>query len=160
MTNLRTILPQFILPLFALIAVAMAPQAHARRANLPATVVQDQSALEKILGNEGISMQWLGWTEERGLLDAFWIGKTLHLKGSQSQKDGTGKLFIDGYVVRVDKTSFIFRGTISITDSPDQGRKCTKNGDSPFAITQNRKYWRMREFEWCDYLTDYIDIYF
>ena len=30
----------------------------------------------------------------------------------------------------------------------------------PEGPSVNRRYWRMREFEWCDRLTDYIDIYF
>jgi hypothetical protein len=40
------------------------------------------------------------------------------------------------------------------------GRRCEQTGEWRFAVTQNRKYWRLRQFEWCDYLTDYIDIYF
>jgi len=27
-------------------------------------------------------------------------------------------------------------------------------------VTQNRRYWRIRTFEWCDDLTDYVDVYF
>lgn len=133
---------------------------NARTAKPPATIVNDQSALEKLLGNTGVTVQWLSWTEGRGTLNASWRGKTVVLKGGQIQKGGTGKLNLDGIVVRIDKDSFIFRGTITMIDTPDNGRKCAKNGDSLFAITQNRKYWRMREFEWCDGLTDYIDIYF
>jgi hypothetical protein len=29
-----------------------------------------------------------------------------------------------------------------------------------FAVMQNRPYWRLREFDWCEDLTDYVDIYF
>ena len=29
-----------------------------------------------------------------------------------------------------------------------------------FAITQNRKYWRLQQMESCGRLTDYVDIYY
>ena len=51
-------------------------------------------------------------------------------------------------------------GRIAIIDTPDPGRQCIRNGPMRFAVTQNRPYWRLREFEWCDGLTDYVDIYF
>ena len=41
-----------------------------------------------------------------------------------------------------------------------QSRICEKTKDWHFAITQGRPYYRLREFEWCDGLTDYIDLYF
>ena len=55
---------------------------------------------------------------------------------------------------------FVFDGTIRIADTPDAGRRCEADKVWHFAVTQNRPYWRLREFEWCDGLTDYIDIYF
>ena len=55
---------------------------------------------------------------------------------------------------------FTFKGTIRIKDTPDRNRSCEKTKNWHFAVTQNRPYFRLREFEWCDYLTDYIDIYF
>jgi hypothetical protein len=160
MPRLRYIFASLALPVLGLITAIASPQTSARVAKQPATIVKDQASLERLLGNSGVAVQWLGWTEARGELDASWQGRALHLKGGQVQKDGTGKLSLDGYVVSIGKDSFVFRGTIKITDTPDQGRKCVKTGDMPFAITQNRQYWRMREFEWCDQLTDYIDIYF
>jgi hypothetical protein len=66
---------------------------------------------------------------------------------------------LEGDVLSIDTKHFIFRGRIALIDTPDKDRPCIKDGDSEFAITQSRKYWRMREFEWCDHLTDYIDIY-
>lgn len=123
------------------------------------TEVRDQAALEKLRGNAGLTLQWIGWNN-RGIVDVSQRGSVVHLKGVQLQPDGPGRLEIEGDVVNIDAERFIFRGRIAILNTPDAGRNCVKNGDSEFAITQGRKYWRMREFEWCDQLTDYIDIYF
>jgi hypothetical protein len=124
-----------------------------------ATEVRDQSALERLRGNDGINLQW-NYDSPRGDLEVTQIGDVVHLKGSQKAVSGNGRLEIEGDVLSIDSKHFIFRGTIKMIDTPDAERSCIKNGDSEFAITQNRKYWRMREFEWCDGLTDYIDIYF
>jgi hypothetical protein len=123
------------------------------------TEVRDQDALQKLRGNQGIDLQW-NYGAERGELTVTQVGDVVHLSGTQLAADGKGKLEIDGDVLSIDSKHFIFRGRITMIDTPDAGRSCTKNGDSEFAITQNRKYWRMREFGWCDQLTDYIDIYF
>jgi hypothetical protein len=123
------------------------------------TEVRDQAALEKLRGNQGINLQW-NYGAERGDLAVTQVGDVVHLSGSQQTADGKGRVEIEGDVLSIDTKHFIFRGRITMTDTPDAGRSCTKNGDSEFAITQNRKYWRMREFGWCDHLTDYIDIYF
>lgn len=123
------------------------------------TEIRDQAALEKLRGNQGINLQW-NYDAPRGDLTVTQVGDVVHLSGVQKALDGKGRLEIEGDVLSIDSKHFIFRGRISMIDTPDAGRSCIKNGDSEFAITQNRKYWRMREFEWCDQLTDYIDIYF
>lgn len=125
------------------------------------TKVENRAALEKLLGNSGMTLQWLSWnSSDRGAVDASWQGEALFLKGEQRAVDGTGRVSVEGRVVRVAASEFILDGTIIIEDTPDAGRRCEKSGEWRFAITQNRKYWRLRQFEWCDYLTDYIDIYF
>lgn len=124
-----------------------------------ATEVRDLAALEELRGNSGLTLQWVGW-EKRGLVEVSQRGDVVHLKGAQVAPDGKGRVELEGDVLSIDSNDFIFRGRIEITDTPDVGRKCVKEGDSEFAITQGRRYWRMREFEWCDDLTDYIDIYF
>jgi hypothetical protein len=124
-----------------------------------ATEVRDLAALEELRGNSGLTLQWIGW-EQRGRVEVSQRGNVVHLKGAQVAPDGKGRVEIEGDVLSIDSNDFIFRGRITITDTPDAGRKCVKDGDSEFAITQGRRYWRMREFEWCDQLTDYIDIYF
>ncbi len=123
------------------------------------TEVRDLAALEKLRGNAGLTLQWIDWNT-RGILEVSQRGKVVHLSGRQTAANGKGKLKIEGDVLSIDADSFIFRGRIEMMDTPDLGRSCIKNGDSEFAITQGRQYWRMREFEWCDVLTDYIDIYF
>ena len=63
-------------------------------------------------------------------------------------------------MVSISPTSFTFRGHIAITDTPDPGRNCVRDGEYEFRITQNRRYWRLQQMEVCDGLTDYVDIYF
>jgi hypothetical protein len=127
----------------------------------PPTKVESRPALERLLGSSGITLQWISWTNsKRGPVDFRWAGKTLILKGEQHAVDGKGHVSVEGRIVRIDKNEFILNGTIIINETPDAGRACQKTGDWRFAVTQNRKYWRLREFEWCDGLTDYIDIYF
>lgn len=123
------------------------------------TEVRDLAALERLRGNAGLTLQWIGW-EKRGTLEITQRGDVVHMKGAQFAPDGKGRLEVEGDLLSIDAGHFILRGRIAIIDTPDMGRKCVKQGDSEFAITQGRKYWRMREFEWCDQLTDYIDVYF
>ena len=79
---------------------------------------------------------------------------------AQAQAGGPGRLWLDGDVTEIGADYFTFEGTIRISDTPDAGRACEKSKTWHFAVTQNRRYWRLREFEWCDGLTDYVDIYF
>ena len=123
-----------------------------------ATRVLDRSALQRLLANKGLTLQWIGW-DQRGSVHARMAGETLLLTGAQA-KEGAGRLFLDGAVREIGADYFIFSGTIRIEDAPDPARRCELTKDWRFAVTQNRSYWRLREFEWCDGLTDYIDIYF
>ena len=120
--------------------------------------VRDPAAAERLLSNKGITLQWIGWNL-RGTAHARWENNQLLLTGAQA-KSGGGRLFIDGRVIAINQNDFIFRGTIRIEDTPDAGRRCEMTKDWHFAVTHSRPYWRLREFEWCDGLTDYIDIYF
>ncbi len=120
--------------------------------------VDDEEMWSKLISNSGITLQWIGW-QKRGKLNATVKGSVIHLSGGQTGPNGA-KLALDGDVLFVDTDYFIFRGRIAISNTPDAGRHCVKEGESVFQITRNRKYWRLREFEWCDQLTDYVDIYF
>lgn len=118
----------------------------------------DPAAAARLVANKGVTLQWIDWTT-RGTANARWEGDVLRLTAAQA-KTGAGRLFLDGTVTEIGADYFTFRGTIRIEDAPDAGRRCEGTKDWHFAITQNRPYWRLREFEWCDGLTDYIDIYF
>ncbi len=115
--------------------------------------------LQRLKNNSGITLQWIGW-EERGEVVARSVRGTTYLSGGQIDKSGPGTLWLDGKVIEAGDDYFIFDGLIRISRTPDAGRECVQNKQWRFAITQNRKYYRLREFEWCDRLTDYIDIYF
>ena len=126
------------------------------------TKVLDRGALERLLANKGVTLQWIDWNT-RGTANARWQGETLLLTAAQAKTGADssgGRLFLDGAVEEIGADYFTFRGTIRIEDTPDAGRRCEKSKTWHFAVTQNRPYWRLREFEWCDGLTDYIDIYF
>ncbi|MET0363407.1 MAG: hypothetical protein ABW169_02020 [Sphingobium sp.] len=123
------------------------------------TLVRNRAALAKLLGNSGITLQWIDW-DRRGHLDVRMPGRTLYLDGGQRAASGPGSLSLQGRVTEVDATQFRFHGRIVIADTPDVGRNCIRDGDFIFAITRNRQYWRLQEMEICDGLTDYVDIYF
>ncbi len=127
-------------------------------ASVETTRVLDQAALQRLLANKGVTLQWLGW-DQRGSVDARMDNGVLRLTAAQA-KGGGGRLMLDGAVREIGSDYFIFTGVIRIEDTPDTGRRCERSKDWRFAVTQNRPYWRLREFEWCDGLTDYVDIYF
>ncbi|MEM1131942.1 MAG: hypothetical protein AAGH53_03305 [Pseudomonadota bacterium] len=128
---------------------------------LPATNVLDRKSLENLRGNSGITLQWISW-DYRGDLIVQKIGDAVMIAGIQQGKyDETAALRISGRIAEIGRDYFLLDGTITIRNAPDKERECRLSGDNlRFAITQNRNYWRLRQFEWCDYLTDYIDIYF
>lgn len=140
-------------------AAALVPAATAAYVvPLTATTVNDRAMLDRLRGNSGITLQWIGW-EERGHLTVRDANGLIEILGSQAQRGGPGRLEIDGIVTRIDRDRFDFLGRIEIIDSPEAGRNCLREGPATFAITQNRRYWRLQEMEVCDGLTDYVDIY-
>lgn len=123
------------------------------------TRILDRAAARRLLGNRGLTLQWIDWNT-RGTASISAKGDSWRLRGAQFEAGGPGRLFLDGVIREIGKDYFLFQGTISITYTPDRGRTCEATKEWRFAITQNRPYYRLREFEWCDRLTDYIDIYF
>lgn len=126
---------------------------------LDETVVLDSAARDRLLAADGVTLQWIDWNH-RGQVFVRDEGGTIRLTGSQVASDGPGKLFLDGTVREIGADYFVFDGTIRIEETPDPGRQCEADKLWHFAVTQGRPYWRLREFEWCDGLTDYVDIYF
>lgn len=123
------------------------------------TRILDPTAADQLLSNAGVTLQWIDWNT-RGTANARNDDGVIRLTASQASANGPGRLWLDGRVTEVGADYFIFSGTIRITNTPDSGRKCDATRDDwRFAVTQNRPYWRLRMFEWCDGLTDYIDIY-
>lgn len=130
-------------------------------AEIPAepTRILDKRSAERLMRNEGVTLQWIGW-ETRGPV---WVGVTetghWSLLGGQGGGD-QGYLDLEGFITEIGKDYFVFSGTIKMYGAPDEDRFCRETKQWRFEVTQNRSYYRLREFEWCDGLTDYIDIYF
>ena len=123
------------------------------------TIVNDAAALARLRGNSGLTLQWISW-DHRGRVAVTDRAGVIHLAGSQAARGGAGRLEIDGDVVEIGRDRFTFRGRIAITDTPDAGRNCLRDGTYEFRVTGRRRYWRLQQMEVCDGLTDYVDIYF
>lgn len=126
----------------------------------PATRILDRDAAYRLRNNSGITLQWISW-DWRGDVevgiddDGVW-----RLSGEQVARDGPGRVAVDGVVTEIGADYFLLDGRVTITDTPDAGRQCSEDKLWRFGVTQGREYWRLREFAWCDGLTDYVDIYF
>lgn len=123
------------------------------------TRVLAPSAAQRLLHNKGLTLQWIDWNT-RGRATVSRAGGVWTLRGAQSERGGPGRLELDGTISEIGSDYFIFEGRIRIAETPDKGRLCEQTKTWRFAITQRRKYYRLREFEWCDGLTDYIDVHF
>ena len=129
--------PPATLPAPAPTAAARAEQSASAGALAPVqkTDVKDQAAYERLLGNSGITLQWL-WSASRGQLNAKDENGVVRLEGTQSNFEGTLK--IKGEVVSIGSDRFVLRGTILILDAPDKGRRCERTGDYEFRATGKR----------------------
>ncbi len=124
-----------------------------------ATAIYDADGARMLLENDGVTLQWIGW-DRRGTANVLIEQDgTYTLNARQVADNGQGSLTMQGYVSEIGPGYFTIQGTITIEAAPDRERFCSENKLWHFAVTQNRRYWRLREFEWCDGLTDYIDIY-
>ena len=123
------------------------------------TRILNQTAAQRLLHNKGLTLQWIDW-DTRGRATVSRAGGVWTLRGTQSERGGPGRLLMDGTISEIGSDYFNFEGKIRIAETPDRGRLCEQTKSWRFAITQRRKYYRLREFEWCDGLTDYIDVHF
>ncbi|HKX77866.1 MAG TPA: hypothetical protein VJM34_05030 [Novosphingobium sp.] len=152
---MRHLLAALALSLAATAALAQPPVAGER------TIVNDRTALNRLRRNSGMTLQWISFeSPARGHVVAQMNGGLLHLSGSHSARSGPGRVTLDGDVLRINPRSFFFRGRIVITDAPDRGRNCVREGTYEFRATGQRRYWRLQDFEACDGLADYVDIYY
>ena len=142
-------------------APAASPTAAAEptQAYFEPTRILSQTDADRLLGTSGMTLQWISWdyrgpVEVRSDSRGVWT-----LSGSQTGRNG-GEVRVEGRIVEIGDGYFTLRGSVAIKDTPDRSRSCRENKTWHFAVTQNRQYYRLREFEWCDRLTDYVDIYF
>lgn len=144
----------------SLLAGLLAPLAMAASAPVvpEPTRILDAGAAQRLVANKGLSLQWIDWNT-RGTAVVSRVGGVWRLRGAQTEAGGQGRLFLDGVITEIGADYFTFHGRIAITDTPDKGRRCDRTKTWHFAVTQKRPYYRLREFEWCDRLTDYVDIY-
>lgn len=137
------------------------PVAEAPSPDAPAaTRILNQDAAYRLRNNSGITLQWIDWDRRGDANVTVDANGVWHLSGSQSAQDGTGRVSVEGVVTEIGADYFLLDGRVTITDTPDPGRQCAGDKVWRFGVTQGRQYWRLREFEWCDGLTDYVDIYF
>lgn len=123
------------------------------------TRVLDRAAGQRLLNTKGLTLQWIDWNT-RGRAQVVRERGVWKLRGAQAEAGGPGRLLIDGRIGEIGRDYFTLIGTVRIADTPDRGRLCEQSKTWRFAITQRRKYYRLREFEWCDSLTDYVDLHF
>lgn len=145
-------------------AIEPAPPPPAKSVTQPgqfgeSTRILSQRDADRLLQNKGLTLQWIDWNT-RGTAIVTRREGLWQLSGAQAEAGGPGRLFLKGHIVEIGEGYFTFRGAIRIAGTPDRDRACEADKDWHFAVTQNRPYYRLREFEWCDGLTDYIDIYF
>jgi len=138
------------------VAPSAAPaQQHGR------TIIADQAALQRLRRNSGITLQWISFeSPRRGQVRVTERNGLVHLNGRQVGANGNARVELDGDVLRIGRDRFTLAGNITITNTPDQGRVCVREGEFEFRVTQNRRYWRLQQMTVCDGLTDYVDIYF
>ena len=150
LTRVRAILIALWLGLLA--APAMADEAGPTR-------ILSETDVERLRTVQGITLQWVDW-DRRGDVsvtegeDGVW-----RLSGEQLDESGAG-VRVEGVITEIGEDYFLLDGRVQIADTPDIGRSCDATKVWRFGATQRRAYYRLREFEWCDYLTDYVDIYF
>ncbi|CAN5431183.1 hypothetical protein BH20ACI1_BH20ACI1_12020 [soil metagenome] len=125
------------------------------------TVINDANAKKMLLGKHLLSLQWISW-EHFGAANVVNKNGVFYLKGEQKQRGGTDYVKVDGIITEINAKDFKFDGTIEMKISHNGGGEpCKREGEMTFAITKNRKYWRLQEMNNpCDEVVDYVDIYF
>ncbi|HEX8183687.1 MAG TPA: hypothetical protein VF747_03020 [Blastocatellia bacterium] len=152
-----------ILCLWLLMLCATAyPQAASKAgAAHPKTVIKDNEAKARLLGEHRLSLQWISW-DYFGKARVTESGGTLYLAGEQKARKGSDLLTIEGFITEVAATEFKFNGTIiTRVEINNGGKPCERKGEMTFRITNNRRYWRLKEMESpCEDIVDYVDIFF
>jgi hypothetical protein len=139
----------------AALALCAAATAHAD------PVINDQKAAKQLLGKHALTLQWIGTggLKDAGSAEVKPEGGEWHLIGRMDAKEGFVSL--DGFVTKIEKTTFTFKGKI-VTKVYHifEGKECARDGDFTFERKGARKYWRMYPVDNpCDMAADYIDLY-
>ena len=126
------------------------------------TIIKDEAAKTKLLGEHKLSLQWIAWDKAFGKIVVTDDNGLLRIKGEQkSNKDGDF-VSVDGVIKSVDVKDFIFQGTVITRVSYiNKGEPCKREGEMKFRITGARKFWRMQNIDNpCDEAADYVDVHF
>lgn len=126
------------------------------------TVVNDRNAARMLLGSHKLSLQWISWNYF-GSANVTNVKGVYRIKGEQRGRGkSTDFVRIDGVITTISPKEFKFEGMVEMQiDHINGGQPCLREGELTFAITKNRRYWRMQEMDNpCDMATDYVDIYF
>ena len=125
------------------------------------TIINDQNAKQMLLGRHRFSLQWISW-DYFGSATVIETNGTLSITGEQRGRGNTNYVKMEGIITRVDAKEFGFSGTIIIqVKDNNNGEPCKREGEMTFRITNNRRYWRLKEMDNpCEGIVDYVDIYF
>jgi hypothetical protein len=147
------LLPRALAFSLALIAAPLTAQDEAP------TRIMSQTDAERLRTVQGITLQWIDWDRRGDVSVSEDANGVWRIEGEQLDESGAG-VRVSGVITEIGQDYFLLDGTVAIADTPDVGRACSAAKVWRFGATQRRSYYRLREFEWCDYLTDYVDIYF
>lgn len=145
-----------------LFALCFVPRVWAEeRASAPTkTQVHDAKAREQLLGEHGVTLQWVSEGGKRGTAQVTEENGLLKLQGEQRDAKGN-YVTVEGVIERVDAKSFVLVGKVETkVDFIAEGKACPREGRFTFRITGKRRYWRMKEMNNpCEDVVDYVDVY-
>lgn len=147
-----------LLPRALVFSLALISAPLAAGADQP-TRVTSETDVARLRTVQGITLQWIDWDRRGDVSVTEDANGVWRIEGEQLDESGAG-VRVSGVITEIGEDYFLLDGTVSIADTPDIGRSCSATKVWRFGATQRRSYYRLREFEWCDYLTDYVDIYF
>lgn len=125
------------------------------------TVINSTKAKNMLLGRHSLSLQWISW-DYFGSATVSNKKGVFYLNGKQKSRKDSDYVEVSGVITEINDKNFKFNGTVTMQVSHiNGGAPCERSGDMTFAITGQRKYWRLQEMKSpCDVTTDYVDIYF
>lgn len=147
-----------IIALLCAVGLTMGPVVVVAQDAPAATAVTSERDAQRLRTAQGLTLQWIDWNARGDVHVARGPDGVWRINGLQ--RGGGGRLAVDGVITEIGKDYFLLDGRIAISGTPDRGRLCVEDKVWRFEVTQDRTYYRLREFEWCDRLTDYVDIYF